>query len=96
MDFKTGDELTISRGTYRNQTAIVVEASNEKYAVKLADGTLTVINAVNVRKPAEATISASELADVLFAYVEISPEFVEALDAKVPGISAYLRVEASA
>lgn len=98
--FKPGDEITIARGTYRKQTATVVEASNEKYAVKLPDGTLAVINAVNVRTPAEVSISASDLADAFSIYADDFPvelvELLDALEKEVPGITAHIEREATA
>ena len=95
LQFKAGDEITIARGKYRNQTALVVEASESpaQYAAKLADGTLTIVNAVNVRQPQEVSISAHDLADVLSVYAGgIPSEVFESLEAKVPGITAHVRL----
>lgn len=96
LQFKAGDEITIARGTYRNQTALVVEVSEskEQYAARLADGALVVVNAKNVRVPAEVSISAHDLAEAFNAYAwpaEIT-ELLDALEAKVPGITAHVRL----
>lgn len=95
LQFKAGDEITIARGTYRNQTALVVEVSEskEQYVAKLADGALVLLNASNVRKSREVSISASDLGEVLSAYAsEIPSEVFEALEAKVPGITTHVQV----
>lgn len=101
MNFKTGDEITIARGTYRNQTATVLEVSGakEQYAVKLSDGTLTVVNAKNVRVPSEVSISARDLADAFSIYADDFPEelmeLLGALEKRAPGITAHVKYESA-
>lgn len=95
LQFKAGDEITIARGTYRNQTALVVEVSESpaRYAAKLSGGALVLVNASNVRKPQEVSISARDLAEAFNAYAwpaEIT-ELLDVLEAKVPGITAHVR-----
>jgi ribosomal protein L24 len=86
--FKTGDEISIMRGKHRGATAIVVDYSTGQYAVKLPDGNLDVINAVNVRVPDEPTITASQLGQAFGDEGhEISNAVFERLEALVPGIT---------
>lgn len=88
--FKTGDEISIMRGKHRNATAIVLDYSiaTAEYAVKFPDGSLGVINAVNVRVPDESTITASQLAQAFAEHGSTIPTTVmETLEALAPGIT---------
>jgi hypothetical protein len=64
MDFTNGQTVTVMRGKTRGQTAEVigVDTEHKTYAVKYADGTFGVINAVNVKAPTEDTIGEAKLA----------------------------------
>lgn len=91
--FKTGDEISIMRGKHRNATALVLDYSSAtaEYAVKFPDGSLGVINAVNVRVPDEATITASQLAQAFGEDARgVSDQVWERLEALVPGITAHV------
>jgi hypothetical protein len=92
--FRTGDEISIMRGKHRNTTGIVVVYSiaTAEYAVRFPDGSLDVINAVNVRVPDEPTITASQLAQAFGSdAVDVSGQVRERLEALVPGITAYVQ-----
>lgn len=67
--YATGDTITIMRGKTRGQVAKVVAVDNENktYAVTYPDGTLGVVNHVNVKTPDEKTITASALAALIQA-----------------------------
>lgn len=93
MVFNSGDEVTIMRGTYRNQEGKVLTRDDvrKKYAVQFPNGDLEIINAVNVRIPGEATISATDLAAVLDATRDSwDDSLLTALDEKVPGITEHV------
>jgi hypothetical protein len=93
--FKTGDEISIMRGKHRNATATVLDYSTAtaEYAVKFPDGSLGVINAVNVRVPDEATITASQLAQAFGSDAsDVDGEVWERLEALVPGITDHVQV----
>jgi hypothetical protein len=96
--FKTGDEISIMRGKHRNATAIVLDYSTAtaEYAVKFPDGSLGVINAVNVRVPDEATITAGQFAQAFSDFGgEIPRVVMEALETLAPGITARIaRIDA--
>ena len=64
MHHTVGQTVTVMRGKTRGQTAEVlgVDAEHQQYAVKYADGTFGVINAVNVKEPTEDTIGEARLA----------------------------------
>lgn len=90
MLFKVNDEITIMRGLHKGMIGTVRDVSEiaQTYAVKLQDGVLAVINAVNVRVPAEATITATDLADALGSVTEIlTQDTLDALENRAPGIT---------
>lgn len=61
--FNDGDTATISRGKYRGQKATILgPADNDQYPVKLSDGGYAVVNAGNLKAPAESTIGEGRLA----------------------------------
>lgn len=91
MQFKDGDEITVMRGLHRNEAALVigVDATAQEYAVKFADGSFGLINAVNVRVPQEPTITAGQLAEAIGEYgSEIPTPVLVALETLAPGITA--------
>lgn len=92
--FKQGDKVHIMRGTHRGTEAEVIGVNGEdSYAVKFSDGSFAVINAVNVKEPAEATITASELAEAFGTRgADVPTEVWERLEKVAPGITAHVRV----
>jgi len=90
--FRTGDEISIMRGKHRNTTGIVVvySTATAEYAVRFPDGSLDVINAVNVRVPDEPTITASQLAQAFGDDIP-STLVLARLEALAPGITAYVQ-----
>lgn len=92
MRFEQGDEITIMRGKHKGQTArvLAVDESNDAYGVQFADGSFAPINAVNVKVPDEATITASQLAHVLGAEAnDLSSLVMSRLEDVSPGITAH-------
>lgn len=87
MDYKVGDEISVSRGKHRKQTATVLAVDEAKgtYAVKFADGSLGVVNAASVKAPVEGTVTARELAEIVYSADGGSDGIFEALEKSVPG-----------
>lgn len=81
-NFATGDKLYIPRGKHRGQTGevISVDEVNDSYAVKLENGSLAIINAVNANVPGAQgsnPISVKKLVDAvksLFDSIEFTDE----------------------
>jgi hypothetical protein len=67
MAYGVGDEITIMRGLDRGKHARILgaDATNRKYNVQFTDGSFAVVNEVNVKPPAEGTVTASKLADLV-------------------------------
>lgn len=92
--FSQGDKVHIMRGTHRGTEAEVIGVNGkDSYAVKFSDGSFAVINAVNVKEPAEATITSQELAQAFGVdAAEVPTEVWERLERLVPGITANVRI----
>lgn len=88
MDYKVGDEISVSRGKHRKQTATVLAVDEAKgtYAVKFADGSLGVVNAASVKAPVEGTVTVSQLAELI--YSAPGGDALAALETNVPGFTA--------
>lgn len=88
MKYKSGDELSVSRGKSAGRTATVlaVDKIKRQYAVQYTDGTVGTVNDVNVKAPAEGTITASELAQVM-TNVTTLEDLVDILKASVDGFA---------
>ena len=96
--FEIGDKAAVMRGKDRGKSAeILAPADPEgKYAVKLDNGTVAVINAVNLKAPAEGTIGAGKLAaeiqtavgdiEVTSSAQDILMALVSRLEADIPGL----------
>lgn len=83
MSYTTGQTITVMRGKTRGKTAEVigVDAPNRQYAVKYADGTYGVVNAVNVKTPSEDTIGEAKLAAEIQTAAGDFPQIQEVQDA---------------
>jgi hypothetical protein len=86
MQYTAGQTITVMRGKTRGQSAevLAVDSERQTYAVKYPDGTLGVVNAVNVKTPTEATIGEGKLA------AEISTALADAGNDETYGILAHL------
>lgn len=97
--FETGDRATIMRGKLKGQEVqIMGPAANDEYPVKLVNGDgYAVVNAVNLKAPAEGTIGAGKLAAEIqtaasdLAYGDHDPRtilqsLVSRLEADLPGL----------
>jgi hypothetical protein len=99
MDFAKGQTITVMRGRTRGAQAEVIDldTENKTYAVRYADGTLGVINAVNVKAPTEDTIGEAKLAAEIqtlaadlagSGYSDNIQAFVSRLSSDLPGLGA--------
>lgn len=72
LKYAVGDEITIMRGLDRGKHAKVlgVDVANRKYNVQFTDGSFSVVNEVNVKPPAEGTVTASKLADLVGSWAD--------------------------
>lgn len=110
MNYTTGQTITVMRGKTRGQTAEVigVDAPNKQYAVKYADGTYGVVNAVNVKTPTEDTIGEARLAAEIQTLahdlagdadsatgLDLAKALVSRLSADLPGLGARISWPAS-
>jgi uncharacterized protein with FMN-binding domain len=97
MQYTAGQTITVMRGKTRGQSAEVLAVDSERkaYAVKYPDGTLGVVNAVNVKAPTEATIGEAKLAaEISTLLSDVSDDgvagqvqaFVSRLEADLPGL----------
>lgn len=70
--YAAGDTITVMRGKTRGQTAQVLhtDETNKTYAVKYTDGSVGVVNHVNVKTPDEKTITATALAGLVQAAID--------------------------
>jgi hypothetical protein len=99
--FNVGDEARVVRGKLRgrNGKILAFNQGDKTYAITLEDGTLAVVNAGNLKAPADSTVSIAALVGVLHGFPFASPDdavrFAAALDEVAPGVSAKLS-EASA
>jgi hypothetical protein len=92
--FDVNDEITVVRGLHKGMTGIVVyvDTKSEAYAVRLTDGVVAVINWVNVKAPVEATITATQLAEVFNRFWDEIPDLLlEELETVAPGITANVK-----
>jgi hypothetical protein len=99
--FNIGDEARVIRGKLRgrNGKILAFNEADKTYAITLDGGTLAVVNAGNLKAPADSTVSIAALVGVLhgfpFSHPDDAQRFASALDAVAPGVSAKLN-EASA
>lgn len=99
--FNVNDTVRVVRGKLRTRTGKILAYSEKDntYSVFLDDGTLAVLNAGNLKAPADSTVSVAALVYVLgsfqFADADEANRLAAALDAVAPGVSAKLN-EASA
>lgn len=104
--FNVGDTATVVRGKFRGQAGTIVSfsESDNQYAVRLESGTLTVLNAANLKAPVDSTISTRALVAVLAGFGQSagSPDHDAALriaamlDEVAPGTSVKLNEALSA
>jgi hypothetical protein len=86
--YAAGDTITIMRGKTRGATAQVLytDETNKTCVVKYADGTVGVVNHVNVKTPTEKTISATALAGLVQASIDatglsgLDPQMAELIE----------------
>jgi hypothetical protein len=100
MDYTVGQSIVPARGKTRGKTAEVigVDAEHKTYAVKYADGTFGVVNAVNVKAPTEDTIGEAKLAAEIQTAAtdwnagesgqDVLQALVSRLSADLPGLGA--------
>lgn len=94
--FETGNVATVMRGKLRgHEVEILGPAVDESYPVKIKEGGYAVINAVNLKAPAEGTIGAGRLAaEIQTAVGDAQTQdarstlaaFVSRLEADIPGL----------
>lgn len=89
--YKIGDEVTVSRGKAHGQSGKVSDVGTTAYAVKFADGSISLINFGNVKDRVEPTITATQLGDVLGTDgADLSDATLNRLEAAVPGITDHI------
>lgn len=94
--FNEGDEATVIRGRLRTRKGTILKynPSTDTYAVQLLDGdkALAVINAGNLKAPAESTVSVQAVVRVLAAFEDqdAALRLAAALDEVAPGTSIKL------
>lgn len=97
---KIGDKVTIKRGKLNGQVGEVKIANGDKVVLEMADGSLEIQNATNIRQPVEATITQDELAAILNSVALTASGDLDALvhsiDAKYPGFATRINVYAKA
>jgi hypothetical protein len=95
--FEVGDKAQVMRGQFRGKSAEILAPADpgQKYAVRFDDGALAVINAVNLKAPAEGSIGAGKLAAELQTAVSDARDqdardtlqaLVSRLEAEIPGL----------
>lgn len=104
--FNVGDEATVIRGKFRGRKGEIIAhtESDNTYAVRLDGGTLSVLNAGNLKAPQDSTVSVSALVKALHGFgQEAGPADRDAairlaamLDEAVPGVSVKLNEAFSA
>lgn len=82
MDFKEGDKITVSRGKYRGQTGTVlyVDETKRKYAVRLSEDGLQLINEASVKAPDAGNVNVKDLRNAIDEVRVVFPHANEALD----------------
>jgi hypothetical protein len=105
--FEVGDKAQVMRGQFRGKSAEILTPADpeQKYAVRFDDGSVAVINAVNLKAPAEGSISAGRLAAEIQTSVNDaegnSPlanalqALVSRLEADIPGLGGRISWPAS-
>lgn len=94
--FNVGDEARVIRGKLRgrNGKIIAFNEANKTYAITLEDGTLSVVNAANLKAPADSTVSVQALVGVLAQLQADDPtttaRVAALIDSVSPGFSAKL------
>ena len=92
--FNVGDEARVVRGKLRTQHGQIIayNEADKTYAIKLASGTLAVVNAANLKAPQDSTVSVRALVAALASFEDrdAAVRLAAALDATVPGVSAKL------
>lgn len=96
--FNVGDTATVVRGKFRGQAGEIVSfsPSDNQYAVRLESGTLTVLNAGNLKAPVDSTVSVRALVGVLVGFGQeagtpdrdAAVRIAAMLDEVAPGTSA--------
>lgn len=90
--FNVGDVARVIRGKLRGQNGKIIafNEADKTYAITLDSGTLAVVNAANLKAPADSTVSVAAIVAAVKA--TLSPEdavrLAAALDEYTPGFSA--------
>lgn len=63
--FQPGEKASILRGRNAGQLVEILHVHGEQAAVKLPDGSMTVVNSASLREPEPAKILVRDLADAL-------------------------------
>lgn len=94
--FNVGDQANVVRGKHRGLKGSILKhnVAGKTYAVELEDGSLIVVNAGNLKPPADSTVSVAALVSVLAAFQATDPDvtqrLVGALEGVTPGIAGKL------
>lgn len=94
--FNVGDVARVIRGKLRGQNGKIIafNEGDKTYAITLESGTLAVVNAANLKAPADSTVSIQALVKVLSSFQFADPSeavrLASALDEFAPGTSAKL------
>ena len=89
MSINEGDKVSIRRGKHAGVEATAVSVAKDDIAVKLPDGSLTVVKETNVRPPVEPTIRQSELVAIVRELISGGADS-ETMDGLITKLDGYL------